>query len=116
MEQFLTQLNDFFIWKFNIDFVLLATLLVCLFNNWVLCDIAVLLFDFLNEFLFIGLVKLDLSGSSDQCTEGLGESTTSNVVLADGDLVNVSVNDWDCVANSITHVEYSSGGLTSREQ
>lgn len=116
LEEFLAELDDLLVGQLDVDLVLLAAVVLFEFVYGVFGDLAVLLLDLLDEFLFVGLVQLDLSGVSDETAEGLGHGSACDGVLADGDLVDVAVDDGHSVAHSVTHVEHSSGGLSCREQ
>lgn len=116
LEQLFAQLDDLLVGQFNIDLILLALLLIVKFSDWVLCNLAVLLLDLLDEFLFVGLVELDLCCVTDQAAQSLSHCTSSNGVLADGDLVDVSIDDGDCMAHTVTHVQNGSSGLSCGEE
>jgi len=109
-------LNDLLIGKFDIYFVLLAGVLVVVLLVRILGDIALLLFNLLDELFLITLVETDLSSTADESTHSLCHSPPSHSILSHGDLVDVAIDDRHSVTYSITHVEHCPGGLPCGEQ
>lgn len=110
------QLDDLLVGQLHVDLVLLAVLLVGGLGGRVLRDLAVLLLDLLDELLLVGLVQLDLGGVADETAEGFSHGTAGHGVLADGDLVDVTVDDRHGVADTVAHVQHGSGCLSCGEE